>query len=131
MFSHEIIVKNLKRAAPFIGVALIFYLLGIASFGRNNDLKTLVKAQTELLNTIRFNETQYREQQTATIKQLQSDRKYFQSQFDSLRGLDVKNAAQIKTQIQKLNSYQNEIHKDFSNYRDSNVSSIITRLQPK
>lgn len=131
MFSHEVIIKNLKRVTPFAVVALIFYLLGIASFGRNNDLKTLVKAQTELLNTIRFNETQYREQQTATIKQLQSDRKYFQSQFDSLRGLDVKNAAQIKTQIQKLNSYQNALPQNISNYNDSNVSVILNRLQPK
>lgn len=131
MFSHEVIVKNLKRAAPYIGVALIFYLLGSISFRGNNDLKQLVKSQNEILKTIRFNETSYREQQTATIKQLQSDRKYFQSQFDSLRSLDVKNAAQIKTQIQKLNSYQNEIHKDFSNYRDSNVSVILNRLQPK
>lgn len=131
MFSHEVIFKNLKRAIPFVGVALIFYLLGIASFGRNNDLKTLVKAQTELLNTIRFNETQYREQQTATIKQLQSDRKYIESQFDSLRGLDVKNAAQIKTQIQKLNSYQNALPQNISNHNDSNVSVILNRLQPK
>jgi hypothetical protein len=85
MFSHEVIKTYPKRAIPFVGVALIFYLLGIASFGRNNDLKTLVKAQTELLNTIRFNETQYREQQTATIKQLQSDRKYIESQHYAAR----------------------------------------------
>lgn len=131
MFSHEIIVKNLKRAIPFVGIALIFYLLGIASFGRNNDLKQVIKMQNEMLKTIRFNETQYREQQTATIKQLQSDRKYLESQFDSLRGLDVKNAAQIKTQIQKLNSYQNALPENISNHNDSNVSVILNRLQPK
>ena len=131
MFSHEVIIKNLKRAIPFVGVALIFYLLGIASFGIDNDLKPLVKAQMELLDTIRFNETQYREQQTATIKQLQSDRKYIESQFDSLRGLDVKNAAQIKNQIQKLNSYQNALPQNISNHNDSNVSVILNRLQPK
>jgi hypothetical protein len=131
MFSYEVIIKNLKRVTPFAVVALIFYLLGIVSFRGNNDLKTLVKSQTELLNTIRFNETSYREQQTATIKQLQSDRKYLESQFDSLRGLDVKNAAQIKTQIQKLNSYQNALPKNISNHSDSNVTTILNRLQPK
>lgn len=131
MFSHEVIIKNLKRAIPFVGVALIFYLLGVVSFSGNNDIKALVKSQTELLNTIRFNETSYREQQTATIKQLQSDRKYLESQFDSLRGLDVKNAAQIKNQIQKLNSYQNALPENISNHNDSNVSVILNRLQPK
>jgi len=131
MFSHEIIVKNLKRVTPFAVVALIFYLLGIVSFGRNNDLKQVIKMQNEMLKTIRFNETQYREQQTATIKQLQSDRKYLESQFDSLRGLDVKNAAQIKNQIQKLNSYQNALPQNISNHNDSNVSVILNRLQPK
>jgi hypothetical protein len=131
MFSHEVIIKNLKRVTPFAAVALIFYLLGIVSFRGNNDLKQVIKMQNEMLKTIRFNETQYREQQTATIKQLQSDRKYMQSQFDSLRGLDVKNAAQIKNQINKLNSYKDAIPENISRYSDSNVTTILNRLQPK